>query len=57
MQNGVLKFLTATTVKNLNLNFKNPRWRTAAILKTVNYNISANVRPFWGEIWHGDAYN
>jgi len=26
--------LTAPTVKKLNLNFTNPRWQTAAILKT-----------------------
>jgi len=46
--------LTATTVKNFD--FKNPRWQTAAILKMLNYNISANVRPFLDKIWRGDAY-
>jgi len=29
-----IKILTAASIKKLN--FKNPRWRTAAILKTVN---------------------
>jgi len=36
-------------------NLKNPRWRTAAILKNVKCNISATVINF-GVIWFSDAY-
>jgi len=46
--------LTALAVKNLN--FKNPKWRTATILKTVQSPYPRNRLPDFDEIWHGDAY-
>jgi len=40
-----------------NLNFKNPRWRTATILKTVNSPYFCNLlTDFFYEMWHNDAY-
>ena len=48
---GVLR---ALTVKNLN--FKNPRWRTATILKTVKSPHLLNHSTDFDEIWHDDAY-
>jgi len=47
-------FLTAPTVKKLN--FKNPRWRTAAILKTVKSPYLGSGSTNFDEIWHDDAY-
>ena len=47
-------FLTAPTVKNLN--FTNPRWRTAAILKTVKSPYICNRLTDFHEIWHDEAY-
>jgi len=38
------------------LNFTNPRWRTAAILKTVKLPYLYNRLSDFDEIWHGDAY-
>ena len=45
--------LTVQTVKNLN--FPNPRWRTAAILKTVKLPYLCNRLTDFDEIWHGDG--
>jgi len=39
-----------------NLNFKNPRWRTATILKTVNSTYFCNLLTDFYEMWHNDAY-
>jgi len=39
-----------------NLNFKNPRWRTATILKTVNSPYFCNLLTDFYEMWHNDAY-
>jgi len=49
MQNGSLKRSTPTVKK---LNFKNPRWRTAAILKTVKPTYLCNRLTDFDEIWH-----
>jgi len=38
------------------LNFKNPRWRTAAMLKTVTSSYLCNLLAGFDKIWHGDAY-
>jgi len=38
-----------------NLNFQNPRWRTATILKTVKLPYLRNSLTDFDEIWHGDA--
>jgi len=38
------------------LNFTNPRWRTAAILKTVKLPYLYNRLSDFDEIWHGDAH-
>jgi len=51
-------FLTATTVKNFN--FKNPRWRTAAILKTVKLQYLQMFDRFWmkfGTVMHISPQN
>ena len=45
--------LTAATVKNLN--FQNPRWQTAAIVKTVKSPYVRNRLTDFDEIWHDDA--
>ena len=37
------------------MNFQNPRWRTAAILKTVKSSYLSNRLTDFDEIWHGDA--
>jgi len=37
------------------LNFQNPRWRTAAILKTVKSPYLRNRLTDFDEIWHDDA--
>ena len=37
------------------MNFTNPRWRTAAILKTVKSPYLCNRVTDFDEIWHGDA--
>jgi len=47
-------FLTAPTVKKIE--FKNPRWRTAAILKTVKSPYLGTGLTDFDEIWHDDAY-
>jgi len=46
-------FLSAAIVKNVN--FTNPRWRTAAILKTVTSSYLCNLLTDFDKIWHGDA--
>jgi len=46
--------LTVLAVKNLN--FQNPRWRTAAIVKTVKSPYLCNRLTYFDEIWHGDAH-
>ena len=51
VQNGLL---TALTVKKSN--FTNPRWRTAAILKTVKSPYLCSRSTDFDEIWHDDAY-
>jgi len=38
-----------------NLNFQNPRWRTAAILKTDKSPYLRNRLTDFDEIWHDDA--
>jgi len=38
-----------------NLNFQNPRWRTAVILKTVKSPYLLNRLTDFDEIWHSDA--
>jgi len=38
-----------------NLNFQNPRWRAAAILKTVKSPYLRNRFTDIDEIWHADA--
>ena len=38
------------------LNFTNPRWRTAAILKTVKSPYLLNSLTDFDEIWHDDAH-
>jgi len=38
-----------------NLNFQNPRWRTAAISKTVKSSYLRNRLTDFDEIWHDDA--
>jgi len=40
-----------TVAATKNLNFQNPRWRTATILKKNNCNCLTNFE----EIWHDDA--
>ena len=47
--------LTTPTVKQ-NSNFKNPRWRTAAILTTVKSPYLCSRLTDFDEIWHDDAY-
>jgi len=37
------------------LNFTNPRWRTAAILKTVTSSYICNLLTGFDKIWHSDA--
>ena len=46
-------FLTAPTVKKLN--FRNPRWQMAAILKTVKSPYLGNRLTDFDEIGHIDA--
>ena len=46
--------LTALTVKKSN--FTNPRWRTAAILRTVKSPCVCNRLTDFDEIWHDDGY-
>ena len=46
--------LTAPTVKKSN--FKNPRWRTTAILKTVESPYLCDLVTDFDEIWHSDTY-
>jgi len=38
-----------------NVNFQNPRWRMAAILKTVKSLYLRNRLTDFAEIWHGEA--
>jgi len=38
------------------MNSKNPRWRTAAILKTGKSPHLCNRSTNFDEIWHGEAY-
>ena len=38
------------------LNFKNPRWLTAAILKTVKLPYLCSCLTDFDQIWHGDAH-
>ena len=45
--------LTVLAVKKLN--FQNPRWRAAAILKTVKSPYLCNRLTDFDEIWHVDA--
>jgi len=47
--------LTAATVKKLN--FTNPRWRTAVILKTVKSLYLYNRLTDFDEIWLDDAHS
>ena len=51
MQNGCLNCLT---IKNLK--FKDPRWWTVAILKTVHSPYLCNHSTVFDEIWHNDAH-
>ena len=52
MQNGRLNLADRLRI----LNFTNPRWRTAAILKTVKLPYLCNRFTDFDEIWHGDAH-
>ena len=45
---------SAQTVKKMN--FQNPRWRTAAIVKTVKSPYLRNRLTDFDKIWHGGAY-
>jgi len=45
--------LTVLAVKKFE--FQNPRWRTAATLKTVKSSYLCNRSTNFDEIWHGDA--
>jgi len=45
--------ITSTTVKNFK--FKNPKWRTAAILKTVKLQYLCRYLTVFDKIWHDDA--
>jgi len=38
-----------------NLNFKNRRWRTAAILKTIQSSYIRNCLTDFDPVWHSDA--
>ena len=49
-----IAFLTVLTVKNLN--FQNPRRRTAANIKTVKSPYLCIRLTDFDEIWHGDAH-
>ena len=51
MQMGLL---TAQTVKNVN--FQNPRWRTANFVITVKSPYLRNRLTDFDEIWQGDAH-
>jgi len=46
----------STTQAVKNLNFTNPRWRTAASLKTVRSPYLCNHLTDFDEIWKGDAH-
>ena len=46
--------LTAQTAKKLN--FQNPRWRTAAVLKTVKSPYLGNRLTDFDDFGHGDAH-
>jgi len=46
--------LTAQTIKKFE--FPNPRWRTAAILKTVKSPYLCNRLTDFDEIWQDDAH-
>jgi len=46
--------LTARTSKKFN--FKNPRWQTAAVLKTVISPYLCNLLADFHEIWYSNAY-
>jgi len=48
-----ISLLTVLTVKKLN--FQNPRWRTAANMKTVKLPYLRNRLTDFDEIWHSDA--
>ena len=50
MQNGVLNRSDCKKIE-----FKNPRWRTAAILKTVKSPYLGTGLTDFDEIWHDDA--
>jgi len=50
-----MALLTATVVKKLN--FTNPRWRTAAILKTVTSSYLCNLLTDFDKIWHSDTHS
>ena len=50
---GKIGVLTVLAVKKLN--FQNPRWRTAAILKTVESPYLRNRLTDFDELWHSDA--
>jgi len=45
--------LITPTIRNLNL--QNPRWRTAAILKTFNSPYLCNCSTNFNKIWHSDV--
>jgi len=52
MQNASLNRSRSLKISN----FTNPRWRTAAILKTVKSPNVCNRSTDFDEIWHDDAY-
>jgi len=49
-----MDLLTAQPLNNLN--FKNPRWQTAAILKTIKLPYLCNRSTDFDEFFRGDAY-
>jgi len=52
MQNGSLKPLRLLKISN----FTNPKWRTAAILKTVKSPYLCSRLTDFDQIWHDDVY-
>jgi len=50
------KIVLLTVLAGKKLNFHTPRWRTAAILKTVKSPYLCNRLTDFVEIWHDGAY-
>jgi len=57
--NFAQRMIETTTLSSTNVRPRNPRWRSAAIWKTLNCHISVTVRPILmkpNEMWHDDAH-